>query len=177
VAETRLVSIIGRKNSGKTTLVTALAADYHRRKKRCATIKHSCHHPSIDREGTDTWRHFNEGMATQVVYETAGQRVIFKRQKEEGDPVSITRQYLMDNDLVIVEGFKGLDLPKIEVYRSVLDEPPLFEPGRPDAANWIALVTDQEDLQLPIPVFRYQDTAWMMTLSNVMWQKALVVTT
>lgn len=177
MAETRIVSIIGRKNSGKTTLVTALAADFHRRGKSVATIKHSCHHPTIDAEGTDTWKHFNEGHANQVVYETAKQRVIFERQQQESDPVDITKKYLMENYIVLVEGFKTHDLPKIEVVRRYSTEPPLYDVSAENASNWIAIVTDRDDLDLPIPVFRFKDTSWLVTLSQILLAKARIVTT
>jgi molybdopterin-guanine dinucleotide biosynthesis protein MobB len=177
VAETRIISVIGRKDSGKTTLVTALSADFQRRGKSVGTIKHSCHHPNIDTEGTDTWRHFNEGNANQVIYETAEQRVIFERQQQESDPVDLTKKYLMDNDIVLVEGFKTHNLPKIEVVRKESTEPPLYDPAAPNASNWIALVTDRDDLDFSIPVFRFRDTAWMVTLSQILWAKAKIVTT
>jgi len=61
MASPRLISIVGRKNAGKTTLTVALAAEFVRRGKRVMTIKHGHHGTSADTEGTDSWRHFHEG--------------------------------------------------------------------------------------------------------------------
>src|SRR5207247_938004 len=48
VAATRMMSIIGRKNAGKTTLLVALAAELVRRKFRVMTIKHGTHPADTD---------------------------------------------------------------------------------------------------------------------------------
>ena len=42
----RIISIIGRKNAGKTTLVVALASEFTRQGKKVGTIKHG-HHPAL----------------------------------------------------------------------------------------------------------------------------------
>ena len=57
----RIVSVIGRKDAGKTTLLIALAREFKRQGKRVMTIKHASHPAVLDHEGTDTWRHFHEG--------------------------------------------------------------------------------------------------------------------
>ena len=54
MAATRILSIVGRKNAGKTTLAVALAAEYVRRGKRVMTIKHASHPAAVDSPGTDS---------------------------------------------------------------------------------------------------------------------------
>ena len=66
MAATRIISIIGRKNAGKTTLTVALAAELARRGRRVMTIKHGHHPADVDRPGSDTWRHFHEGRAERA---------------------------------------------------------------------------------------------------------------
>ena len=51
MASTRIVSIVGRKNAGKTTLAVALASEYARRGHRIMTIKHGHHPADVDRGG------------------------------------------------------------------------------------------------------------------------------
>jgi molybdopterin-guanine dinucleotide biosynthesis protein B len=166
------VSVIGRKDAGKTTLVVALAAEFNRQGKRVATIKHG-HHPALlDVEGTDTWRHYHEGHARRTLIESPGQRVLFERTDADGDPEALARRYMDGMDLVIVEGFKQSSLPKIEVYRSQLHPAPLLDPDSPDAHNWIAMVTDDQSLRFPCPVFRFTDTSWLVTLSGLAWSRA-----
>ena len=62
MASTRILSIIGRKNAGKTTLTVALASELARRGRRVMTIKHSHHPADVDRPGSDSWRHFQRAV-------------------------------------------------------------------------------------------------------------------
>jgi molybdopterin-guanine dinucleotide biosynthesis protein B len=60
-----LITVVGRKHSGKTTTVVALAAEFRRRGYRVITINHGSHlqhRPST----TDTYRHYHEGEAERV---------------------------------------------------------------------------------------------------------------
>jgi molybdopterin-guanine dinucleotide biosynthesis protein MobB len=172
VAATRMISIIGRKNAGKTTFLVALAAELVRRKYRVMTIKHGSHAADLDQRGKDTWRHWHEGKAERVLMEAPGERVLFERIKEESDPVSLARRYLSDADIVLVEGFKRAPLPKIEVYRKIAGPTPVFDAAVHDPADWVAMLTDDTELRAPFPVFRFSDTAWLVTIANLAWDRA-----
>ena len=104
MAATRMISIIGRKNAGKTTLLVALAAELARRKFRVMTIKHGTHPADMDQRGKDTWRHWHEGKAERVLMEAPGERVLFERTPQESDPVTLARRYLDGADIVVVRG-------------------------------------------------------------------------
>jgi len=175
VAATRMISIIGLKNAGKTTFLVALAAELARRKFRVMTIKHGSHAADMDQRGKDTWRHWHEGGAERVLMEGPGQRVVFERTREESDPVALARRYLTGADIVLVEGFKRAPLPKIEVYRGVAGPKPIFDPETHDPADWIALVTDDPDLRAPFPVFRFSDTSWLVSVANLAWDRAKIL--
>ena len=172
MGSTRIISVIGRKDAGKTTLVVALAAEFNRQGKKVATIKHGRHPAQVDTEGTDSWRHFNEGHAQRALIESPGLRILFQRTEADGDPASIARQYMSDMDLVIVEGFKSSSLPKIEVHRSQMHRQPLFRSDSPDAPLWVAIVTDDPESRFSCPMFRFNDTAWLVTLSGLAWTRA-----
>ena len=77
MAGTRILSIIGRKNAGKTTFAVALTSELARRGRRVMTIKHGHHPADVDRKGSDSWRHFHEGRAERVLLATPGLRVLF----------------------------------------------------------------------------------------------------
>jgi len=175
VAATRMISIIGLKNAGKTTFLVALAAELARRKFRVMTIKHGSHPADMDQQGKDTWRHWHEGKAERVLMEAPGQRVVFERTREESDPVTLARRYLTGADVVLVEGFKRAPLPKIEVYRRVAGPKPIFDPAVHDPGDWIAMVTDDAALRAPFPVFRFSDTAWLVTVANLGWDRAKIL--
>jgi len=170
-----MISVIGLKNAGKTTFLVALAAELVRRKFRVMTIKHGSHPADMDQQGKDTWRHWHEGKAERVLMESPGQRVLFERTTEESDPVTLARQYLTGADIVLVEGFKRAPLPKIEVYRRAAGPQPVFDPAVHDPAQWIAMVTDDRTLRAPFPVFRFSDTAWLVTLASLAWDRAAIL--
>ncbi len=170
--EPRLVSIVGKKNSGKTTLVVALVRELVRRGHRTMTIKHGAHPFDIDEQGKDTWRHMHEGGAERVVMESPDARVLIAHTTQELGPREIAAKYLADAHFVVVEGFKKADLPKIEVYRRAVHAQPLYAPDAPDASSYLAVVTDAPDYRAPIPVMRFTDTNWLYRVVDIVLQGA-----
>ena len=57
----RRIHIIGRKNSGKTSLVVRLVEYYRTAGYRVGTIKHTHHHHELDTPGKDSFRHRQAG--------------------------------------------------------------------------------------------------------------------
>jgi len=168
----RLVAIVGKKNAGKTTLVVALVHEMIRRGHRVMTIKHGSHPFDFDTKGRDTWRHMHEGGAERVVMETPQSRILIAQPREPMGPRELAEAYLADAHFVVVEGFKQSDVPKIEVFRHAVHPEPLYAPGHPDAANYIAIVTDLRDYRAPIPVLRFTDTNWLYRLTDLVLQGA-----
>lgn len=144
-----MVAFIGRKGSGKTTFLTQLIPILVERGWRVGAIKRVPPHFEIDREGKDSYR-LKEAGAAAVFLSSAKRIALIKDIFKEPEPEEITRDYLKDLDLVLVEGFKESALPKVEVYRQGLDEGPLFE-----ELEVIALVTDSADLDPPPRVERF----------------------
>jgi molybdopterin-guanine dinucleotide biosynthesis protein B len=175
VGGTRVISVIGRKDAGKTTLVVALSYELVRQGHRVGTIKHGHHLALVDAEGTDTWRHFHEGKAERVMIESPGNRVLFERTTADDDPEALARRYMQGMDIVIVEGFKHSALPKIEVHRRSQHPAPLFDPRSMTANLWVAMVTDDDSLRFEFPLLRFSDTAWLVTLSSLAWGRAKVL--
>ncbi len=175
MAGPRLVSVIGRKNAGKTTLAVALVAEFRRRGLRVMTIKHGHHLADVDRAGTDSWRHFHEGGAERVLLAAPGLRVLFAREPDEYDPVGLARRYLDGADLVLAEGYKRAPVPKIEVARPAVSGPPLYAPTAPNASEWLAIVTDDPDLRAPCPTLCFHDTNWLQMLTTLAWDGALEI--
>jgi len=168
----RLISVVGKKNAGKTTLVVALVKELVRRKHRVMTIKHGSHPFEIDQQGRDTWRHMHEGGATRTLMETPDLRVMLSRPDAPMGPRELAAQFLSDADFVVVEGFKDSDLPKIEVFRKAVHAEPLYAPGTPGSEHFVGIVTDDRELRANIPVLRFSDTAWMYRLIDIAIQGA-----
>jgi molybdopterin-guanine dinucleotide biosynthesis protein MobB len=175
VASTRIISIIGRKNAGKTTLAVALASELGRRGHRVMTIKHGHHPADADRPGSDTWRHFHEGRAERVLIASPELRVLFERTPDAYDPIGLARKYMDGADIVLTEGYKAAALPKIEVYRQVAGRVPLYDPAAKNAGEWVAIVTDDPDFRADCSVLHFHDTIWLQLLANLAWERSLVL--
>ena len=173
----RILTVIGRKNAGKTTLTVALAAELIRRGRRIMTIKHGHHPADVDRAGTDTYRHFHEGRAERTLIAAPTLRVLFERTPDDYDPIALARRYMDGADLVLCEGFKLSSLPKIEVWRRPIGGKPLYDPTAPNASEWIAIMTDDRDMgvEAACPVLSFNDTNWLHTLANLAWDRALTL--
>jgi molybdopterin-guanine dinucleotide biosynthesis protein B len=167
----RIISIVGLKNAGKTTLVVALAREFNRRGKKIATIKHATHQPELDREGSDTWRHYHEGLADGVLIASPELRAVLERRPDDTEPESLARRYFPDRDLVLVEGFQASPLPKIEIYRSAVGPAPLVASAQ-SKSDWIAVLSDIPLPGVSCPVLRFTDTMWLQLLSAMVWDQA-----
>jgi molybdopterin-guanine dinucleotide biosynthesis protein B len=172
MAGPRLISVVGKKNAGKTSLVVVLTKELIRRGNRVMTIKHGSHPFEIDQQGRDTWRHMHEGGAERTIMETPALRVLLAKPTEPMGPRELAMQFLSDAELVIVEGFKTADLPKIEVFRQAVHPTPLYDPANVDAASYLAVMTDARDFRAAIPVLRFSDTAWLYRLTDIVLQGA-----
>lgn len=172
---TRILSIIGRKHAGKTTLAVALASEFVRKGRRVMTIKHASHPADVDRPGTDSYLHFHEGKAERVLIASPQTRVLFERSPDTVGPEALARQYLDGADIVLVEGFTSAPIPKIEVYRREAGPSPIYteQPAKTD--QWVAIVTDDEKLSADCPVLRFRDTMWLQLLANLAWEKSKVL--
>jgi len=136
------ICVVGRKNSGKTTLVVALTAELGRRGWRVATIKHGHHAFESDEPGRDSWRHFNEGGAEASIMCGTGKVALTLRIPGEPEPEALIRDFYSGRgyDLVLVEGWKHGSLPKIEVHSHEVHERPLSGPS--GDGGFVAVVSD-----------------------------------
>ena len=148
----RVFGVTGWKNSGKTTLVERLVAEFVRRGWRVATIKHAHHDVDIDQPGTDSFRHRAAG-ATEVVL-VGGLRYAIMR--EQGEPkLAEVLQRLGPADLVLIEGFKREPHLKIEVRSGggEASSPPMAAKD----PNILAIAADQAPADRHLPWFRRDD--------------------
>jgi molybdopterin-guanine dinucleotide biosynthesis protein MobB len=145
-----IVSVVGRKNSGKTTLLVLLAAELKRRGLRVASMKHSHHEFDMDVPGKDSWRHFHEGEVEAVVLASPTRVALLARVADaDRDPVALVRRFFAGQrlDLVLVEAFKQAPLPKIEIFRRAVHRQPLhgWDRDAGAAGRRIAMLTDAPD--------------------------------
>ncbi len=119
-----LLGVVGWSGSGKTTLVTALLPLLSARGLRVSTIKHAHHGVDLDRPGKDSFRHREAG-AEEVMLVSAGRFALMRECPGDAPDLAALAARLAPVDLVLVEGFRSYDFPKIEVWREALGEPRL----------------------------------------------------
>ncbi|MGI8497348.1 MAG: molybdopterin-guanine dinucleotide biosynthesis protein B [Gemmatimonadaceae bacterium] len=168
-----MVAVIGRKHSGKTTLVTQLAAELHRRGHRVMTIKHGSHTFNVDPATTDTYRHYHEGQAAKVAMVSPDKFALIERWSDELGPEEIAERYMEDADVVLCEGFKKSSLPKIEVYRVQAHAEPLYERGTAEAAHYLVIVTDSSRTDWPVSTIHFDEPRWLSTLTELVEQRIM----
>ena len=134
-----ILSIVSKKNCGKTTLIEKLIPELKRRGYRVGTIKHDTHGFDIDHEGKDTFRHKAAG-ADVVAISCPWKLSVIKDVQEEMTPEQIVKQYFEAVDIVLTEGYKHAGLPQVEVFRREAHHQPLHTKERPDTL--VALVSD-----------------------------------
>lgn len=111
------VSIVGRHNSGKTTLIERLIAQLVERGFDVGSVKHHSHVGfDIDYPGKDSYRHRAAG-ASETVIAAPGQIARIRTTKGETECADIVRS-MPGHDVVVVEGYRKSGLPTIEIMRS-----------------------------------------------------------
>jgi molybdopterin-guanine dinucleotide biosynthesis protein B len=131
-----IVSVVGRSNTGKTTLLEGLLPALKEVGLRVAVVKHHHHTSSFDTPGKDTYR-FAEAGADLVVGVSPVQVATFSRETGSDDLDAVIAQHCEGYDLVLTEGYKRGAYPKIEVHRAELNNDLLCEFG-----EMLALATD-----------------------------------
>lgn len=119
-----VVSIVGKSNSGKTTLIERIIPFLKEKGYRVGAIKHDVHGFDIDYEGKDTWRMAVSG-ADIVTISSISKIAMIKVEDGEKTIDELVEWLFGDVDIVVTEGYKAQDKPKIEVVRfdSILCSP------------------------------------------------------
>lgn len=131
-----VVSIVGRSETGKTTLIVKLIRELKSRGYRVATIKHTPQDVALDQPDKDSWRHIEAGSEATVI--SAPDRMALIKPVTPAITVDqIVRSLGEDYDIILAEGFKESNVPKIEVHRKEIG--PLLT----SIKKRIAIVTDE----------------------------------
>ncbi len=117
-----IVSIVGKSKSGKTTLIEKLILELKSRGYRVATIKHASRGLAFDTPGKDSWRHIQAGSeATATV--SPDKIVLIEPITRDRSLDEIACLFGEDYDIILAEGFKQSNAPKIEVHRKEAGPP------------------------------------------------------
>ena len=131
-----IISFVGLSGSGKTTLLEKIIKDLKSRGYKVATVKHAGHGSSLDEPGKDSYRHLQAGSDATIVY-AHDRLMLIKPVPEDISIEEIAKVFGDEPDIVLIEGFKSSDTPKIEVHRKTVG-PPLK-----DLKKLIAIATDE----------------------------------
>src|SRR3990172_8679611 len=108
----RAVSFIAKSGTGKTTLLEKVIAELKRRGDRVGVVKHDAHRFDIDHPGKDSHRLTAAGADTMLI--TSPEKLAMVKKHTQAPPLEeVLENYLPDMDIVLTEGFRKSDLPKI----------------------------------------------------------------
>ena len=140
----KALAIVGPSNSGKTELICRLLEWFTAQGLRAAVLKHS-HHQHLGDDGKDTWRYRQAG-ARLVALAAPGLLQITRSSVEEPPLDAILAELAPAADLILVEGYKTSDLPKVALA------PPDAASPLPDYPHLVAWVSAWP-LPTNLPVF------------------------
>ena len=146
-----IISIVGKSDAGKTTLIEKLIVELKRRGYRVATIKHDAHQFEIDHPGKDSYRHFHAGADCTVIGSPAGLAMVRRLEREL--TLDEIAAMLSDVDVILTEGYKREAKLRIEVSRRAHTTELIS-----DRSELLAIAADYP-IDLGVPVFDLNDAA------------------
>ncbi|MFD1159185.1 molybdopterin-guanine dinucleotide biosynthesis protein B [Roseovarius aestuarii] len=148
-----IYGVVGWKNAGKTGLMERLVSEITARGFSVSTIKHAHHSFDVDHPGKDSYRHRDAGAREVLLASRNRWALMHELHDHEEPPLADLLTKLEPVDLVLVEGYKRDDHPKIEAFRAVTANS-LIAPED----ETIRAVASDTALELDCPVFDLDDT-------------------
>ncbi len=128
----------GWSGSGKTTLIEQLIPRFVARGLKVSLVKHAHHTFDVDHAGKDSWRHRQAG-CTEVVIGSGVRWALMHELRGAPEPsLEELVAHMSPCDLLLVEGFKRYDMPKLEVYRAANGKPLIH----PEDGQIVAIAAD-----------------------------------
>ena len=141
----KIIGIIGWKNSGKTFFAQRIISELKRKGKKVSSIKRAHHNFDIDMPQTDSYLHRKAGSTQVIVSSSKRWAKITELNNKSERKLKYLLNELDKTDIVIVEGFKNDEHPKIEIICESNKEH-LFS----SITNVIALISENKlDSKLP----------------------------
>jgi molybdopterin-guanine dinucleotide biosynthesis protein B len=150
----KVFGFAGYSGSGKTTLIEQLIPLFTAQGLRVSLVKHTHHGFDIDKPGKDSFR-FREAGAQEVMLAGAQRWALMHELHDEAEPVlADLLAHMLPCDVVLVEGFRSVEIPKMEVHRPSTGHA-FIHPVFP---NVVAVASD-ERLDVPLPCLDLNDVA------------------
>ncbi|SCA58248.1 Molybdopterin-guanine dinucleotide biosynthesis adapter protein [Candidatus Terasakiella magnetica] len=136
----KVFGIVGKSGSGKTTLLEDLIPAIAKHGISVSTIKHTHHQFDMDKPGKDSYRQREAG-AQEVLLASSKRWALLHELRDEKEPeIEEFLPHMTKVDLLLVEGFKYHDHPKIEVHRPSYGRPALW----PEDQTILAIASDEK---------------------------------
>lgn len=131
-----MLSFAAKSGTGKTTYLEKLLPLLKAKHLRVAVIKHDAHGFQIDRPGKDSYRLTQAG-ADHMILTSENQTAAIFTHKGDRPNLSFLLSRVQNVDLILTEGYKLENLPKIELLRKGYNERPFCNPE-----NLLGIVCD-----------------------------------
>ena len=118
----KIIGIVGWKNSGKTYFATKIINKLKIKNYSVASIKHAHHEFDIDHIGTDSYVHRKSGSSQVIVSSSKRWAKITELNNSKEPTLNDLLNQLSETDIVIIEGFKDDNHPKIEIIKKGNDD-------------------------------------------------------
>lgn len=135
----KIFGIIGWKNSGKTTLTCRLIENLKARGLKVSSIKHTHHDVEFDQEGKDSFKHRKAG-ADEVMLVSRHRWALFNEFADDEPELDSLIGRLSSTDIVLIEGFKHHQHPKIQAYRLETQQDLLLD----EVSGIVAIASDKK---------------------------------
>ena len=145
---TPIVGFAAYSGTGKTTLIERLITRLGELGVRVGVVKHDAHGFEIDHEGKDSWRFTQAGSEATVISSAQRTALVERRARTLEECIAMIREV----DLILVEGYKGADIPRIGISRRATGKGFTAPVDR-----FIAVVTDEETETGDVPRFSLND--------------------
>lgn len=154
------VSFVAKSGTGKTTLLEKVIAILKGRGWKVGVIKHDAHRFDIDHPGKDSHRLTAAGADTMLI--SSPEKLALVKQHQASPPLGeLIATYFSDVDIVLTEGFKLGDLPKIEVHRKERSAALLCRGENCDPT--LVAVASDDLLDLDVPLLDLNDPGRVAT--------------
>lgn len=142
-----IIGFAAFSGTGKTTLLVKILPILRDKGLRVAMIKHAHHDFDVDKPGKDSYQLRQSGASPMIICSSRRTAIMIEHEQEQEPDLQDILSHIQPDktDLVLVEGFKHWNYPKIELHRPSLGKPLLF----PDDKNIIAIAHDGQLDKIP----------------------------
>ena len=154
----KVFGFAGWSGSGKTTLIEKLIPLFVKRGVKVSLIKHAHHHFDVDKPGKDSYRHRHAG-CSEVLVASSKRWALMHELRDEREPyLQELIRHISPCDLLLVEGFKWEQVPKLVVHRESVGEP-LMDLNDP----YIIAVASDARIETALPQYDLDDVEGIAT--------------